>query len=116
MHSPFHSFADIETKEIAPGFFSKLIHTKLNTINFIEVAAGNTVPLHHHPQEQLSFVLEGKFEMTIEGKMQVLEPGIFCTIPSNALHGGKAITNCRLIDIFNPAREDYRQLGGLDIS
>ncbi|RYG03261.1 MAG: type IX secretion system protein PorQ, partial [Chitinophagaceae bacterium] len=31
----FRHFAEITTKEIAPGFFSKLIHTDSNTINFI---------------------------------------------------------------------------------
>jgi quercetin dioxygenase-like cupin family protein len=106
----FHSLADIEIKEIAPGFLSKLVHTSGNTINFIEVKAGNAVPLHTHMHEQSSFVLEGQFEMTIAGETQVLEPGTYCIIPSMVQHGGKAITDCKLLDIFNPVREDYRAL------
>ena len=106
----FRYFSDISTKEIAPGFFSKLIHTDTNTVNFIEVKAGCSVPLHRHIHEQCSFAIEGKFQMTVNGDTQVLEPGFFAVIPSNAEHGGFAVTDCKLIDLFSPVREDYRAL------
>jgi quercetin dioxygenase-like cupin family protein len=106
----FRQFQDIATKEIAPGFFSKLIHTANNTINFIEVKAGCTVPDHSHVHEQLSFVIEGRFQLTVNGEPQVLDAGLFAVIPSNARHSGLAITDCRLIDVFSPAREDYKNL------
>jgi quercetin dioxygenase-like cupin family protein len=106
----FYDLADIAVKEIAPGFQSKLIHTAGNTFNFIEVKAGNAVPLHTHIHEQSSFVLEGQFEMTIAGETRLLEPGTYCIIPSLVPHGGKAITNCKLLDVFNPVRQDYKDL------
>ena len=28
-------------------------------------------------------------------------------IPSNATHSGRAITACRILDVFYPLREDY---------
>jgi len=107
-HQVFGSFDQVPEKEIAPGFLSKLIHTDANTINFITVKAGSTIPLHRHIHQQCSFVLEGAFEMTVEGETQVLTPGLFCLIPSNAEHGGRAVTDCRLVDIFSPVREDYK--------
>jgi quercetin dioxygenase-like cupin family protein len=106
----FKYFTDIPTKEIAPGFFSKLIHTDTNTINFIDVKAGSSVPLHQHIHQQCAFVIEGKFELTVNGVPQLLEPGLFAVIPPNVIHGGTAITDCKLIDIFSPVREDYRNL------
>lgn len=104
------SFNDIPVKEIAPGYMSKLIHTATNTINFIEVEAGRTVPEHKHVHEQVAFVLEGQFELTINGVPHVLDNGQYAVIPSNTLHSGRAITNCRLIDVFSPVREDYKNL------
>jgi quercetin dioxygenase-like cupin family protein len=106
----FRNFNDIHPKEIAPGYLSKFIHTDSNTINFIDVKAGSTVPLHQHIHEQLSFVLEGKFELTVDGVAQILEPGLFAVIPPNAVHGGTSITDCKLIDLFSPVREDYKKL------
>ena len=106
----FQRFDAIATKEVAPGFFSKLIHSDTNTINFIEVKAGCSVPRHKHIHGQFSFVIEGKFEMTVNDVAKILEPGVFANIPSEAWHSGTAITDCRLIDIFSPVREDYRAL------
>lgn len=106
--SVFRNFSDINAKEIAPGFFSKLIHTANNTINFIEVKADCTLALHNHIHEQCSFVIEGQFELTVNGVSQILDSGMFAVIPSNAPHSGRAVTDSRLIDIFSPVREDYK--------
>ncbi|OKS84867.1 cupin domain-containing protein [Mucilaginibacter polytrichastri] len=106
----FKLFADIPVKEIAPGYFSKLVHTANNTLNFIDVTAGSTVPHHQHVHEQLSFVLEGVFELTIDGNAQVLDKGMYAVIPSNVWHSGRAVTACKLIDVFSPVREDYQKL------
>ncbi|MDB4923457.1 cupin domain-containing protein [Mucilaginibacter sp.] len=108
--SIFRYFNDIKTKEIAPGFFSKLIHTETNTINFIEVKAGCSVPRHRHIHEQCAFVIEGEFELTVNDIPQLLNTGLFAIVPSNVWHSGIAITDCRLIDIFSPVREDYKNL------
>lgn len=111
MTNPYiYAFDAIEVKEIAPGFMSKLIHTDTNTINFIEVKAGCTVPLHQHIHQQLSFVLEGEFELTIDGAPYRLDKGQYAVIPSDTIHSGKAITDCKLIDVFSPVRADYRDL------
>jgi quercetin dioxygenase-like cupin family protein len=108
--SIFQRFDDINTKEVAPGFFSKLIHTETNTINFIEVKAGCSVPRHKHIHQQCSFIIEGEFELTVNEIPQLLNTGLFATIPSNVWHSGTAITDCMLIDIFSPVREDYKKL------
>jgi len=108
--SIFHRFSDIKTKEIAPGFFSKLIHTETNTINFIEVKAGCSVPRHQHIHEQGSFVIQGKFELTVNDIPQILDTGLFAIVPSNVWHSGTAVTDCKLIDIFSPVREEYKLL------
>lgn len=104
----FKAFSDIEVREMSPGFFSKIIHTTNNTINFIEIKAGSDSPIHSHPHHQCAFVLKGKFEMTVGGETQILDTGKFVLIPPNIPHSGKAITDCTLLDIFDPVREDFK--------
>ena len=37
-------------------------------------------------------------------------PGMGAFVGSNVLHGAKAVTTCKVIDVFTPVREDYRKL------
>ena len=53
-------------------------------------------------------VVEGEFEFTVDGKTQVYTAGAVVHIPSNVPHSGKAITPCKLMDVFSPVREDYK--------
>lgn len=106
----FHKFSELPVKEISSGFHCKLVHTVHNTINFLEVKAGSEMPLHSHPHEQSSYVLEGKFEMTIAGETRILDADNYCVIPGGVVHGGRALTDCKLIDVFCPVRQDFLQL------
>ena len=66
------------------------------------------MPEHNHPHEQVANVLDGRFELTIDGETRVLESGMVAIIPPNAVHSGRAISDCRILDVFYPIREDYR--------
>lgn len=104
----YKEIAQIEPKEIVKGYTARFIHTEQMTIAFWEVEAGAVMPMHHHFHEQTSQVLEGKFELTINGTPKIYEPGFVAIIPSNVTHGGVAITACKLLDVFCPVREDYK--------
>jgi quercetin dioxygenase-like cupin family protein len=59
-------------------------------------------------QDQITHVLEGKLELTVGGETQVAEAGKIVVIPSNIKHSAIALSTCKVIDVFNPVREDYR--------
>ena len=99
---------NIPSKEIIKGYHGKFIHMKNFTYAFWEVEANAEIPMHSHIHEQMMQVIEGKFELTVNGVTKIYEPGMIVTIPSNVEHGGKAITNCKLTDIFCPVREEYK--------
>ena len=74
------------------------------------VEKGAVLPEHHHVHEQVTRMVEGSFELTLDGKTMLLEPGDIVVIPSNVKHSGRAIEDSTLVDVFNPAREDYRSM------
>lgn len=98
---------NISAKEIVPGFHVKFIHTENMTFAYWDIEADAVLPEHAHFHEQVANLMEGEFEMTVEGEKQIVKPGSVVVIPSNATHSGKAITHCRIIDVFYPVREDY---------
>ncbi|WP_420320221.1 cupin domain-containing protein [Flagellimonas sp.] len=99
---------DIYSKEIMPGYHGKMIHGETMTWAFWDVEQNAEVPEHHHMHEQIMHVFEGEFEFTLGGNTKVYVPGDVVIIPSNVPHSGKALTPCKLMDVFSPVREEYR--------
>jgi len=103
-----YKLSEITETEIIPGYFVKLIHSDRMTIANFRIVAGAPAPLHTHHQEQICNVLDGKFELTVDGTKHQMQAGSVVVIPSNVPHSGVAITDCRVMDVFSPTREDYR--------
>ena len=102
------NLSEIEPKEIMPGYHGKLVHGKQMSWVFWDVQKDAIVPEHQHIHEQIMHVVEGTFEFTLNGEKGTYGPGDVVIIPSNVPHSGKALTACKLMDIFSPVREEYR--------
>lgn len=109
------SLSSIDAKQLIDGYLAKFIHTGNLTFSFVDVEQGKALPEHAHHNEQVSIMLEGEFELTLDGKATRFGPGEVIVIPSHVKHSGLALTACRILDVFYPAREDYRQLGGMSV-
>lgn len=99
---------DIRAKELIPGFFGKFLHGQKHTLAFWEIKKGSVLPEHHHIHEQITHIIEGELEMTIGGETFIFTAGTVQIIPSNTPHSAIALQNCKVIDSFSPARDDYR--------
>jgi quercetin dioxygenase-like cupin family protein len=56
----------------------------------------------------MMYIMDGEFEFTLFGETNLYTAGDIVSIPSNEPHSGKALTPCRLMDVFSPVREEYR--------
>ncbi len=66
---------------------------------------GAVVDLHHHPQEQFGYVIQGGLEVTIGGETRLLQAGDAYFIPPNVPHSFVARGVTEAIDVFTPIRE-----------
>jgi quercetin dioxygenase-like cupin family protein len=105
---PFIELSDINEREMVPGFRARFVHTDRMTCSYWTITAGASLPEHAHPHEQVTNVIRGRFEMTLEGETRTIEPGSVVVIPSGVKHCGRALTDCYILDVFSPVREDYR--------
>jgi quercetin dioxygenase-like cupin family protein len=101
--------SDIKPKELTPGITGHYVHGEKSTFGLVILKEGSAVPAHQHPQEQITYILEGKLQMVIDGKDCLLESGMYHVISPNVVHSAVALTDCQLIDVFSPVREDYKQ-------
>lgn len=62
---------------------------------------------HSHPHVQSSYIESGKFEVTIDGKKQILSTGDGFFVPPRKSHGLKCLEEGSVIDAFNPIRTDF---------
>jgi len=65
--------------------------------------------LHHHPHEQLTYILEGESEFVIGDEVLQLKAGDVVLVPPNVPHSSKTTSAEPVLnlDIFSPIREDY---------
>ena len=104
----FISLDELGTVEPFPGFIGTFLHSENMSVATWQISAGSPFPEHSHPHEQIMMVLKGEFELTVAEETQVMRPGVLAVIPSDDMHSGRALTDCRGIDVCHPVREDYR--------
>lgn len=73
-------------------------------VDFKKGAVGS---LHAHPHSQATYVVSGKFELTIGDEKKVIEKGDGYYVAPDVLHGCVCLEDGILIDTFSPAREDF---------
>jgi mannose-6-phosphate isomerase-like protein (cupin superfamily) len=110
--APFHNWMDI-VKDLESGPTLPAGMSRRGIIlGEVMLALHEAVPNlkatpHRHPSAQITYMLEGKLRMTIDGKERVLSPGEFAYIPPNILHGIESLDQHVLaLDIFSPPRVD----------
>src|SRR5262245_3692355 len=104
----FIRISEVQEREIVPGFKGRFIHSEHMTVAYWRIKAGATIPLHNHVHEMIVNVIEGELELTIAGETKKMSAGMAAIIPSNVPHTAKGITDCFVIDMFSPVREDYK--------
>jgi unsaturated pyranuronate lyase len=98
---------DVERDEVNPLFSRQLVVGEKVMVARILLHKGALVPLHHHENEQLSYILEGALKFEIDGREVVVKAGEVLCIPPNMPHAAEALEETLDLDIFYPPRADW---------
>jgi quercetin dioxygenase-like cupin family protein len=93
--------------KIWDGINGPIAHSDKLLFGYFHIDAEAVLPVHQHPHEQWSHLIEGEFEFNVDGDIHLMKPGMSVYIPSEAPHSGKAMTKCLFLDCFYPVREDF---------
>lgn len=93
----------------APGITRRAVYLDRVMLTFFDFEPGAVIPEHQHPHEQITLLLEGEMEFTLDGQTCTLRPGEGVTIPSNVRHGARILEQpTRAVDAWHPVREEYK--------
>jgi quercetin dioxygenase-like cupin family protein len=99
--------------ELAPGVRMQPLFGDTAMLNLIELEPGSGVGVHSHEHEQLGLVLDGVLVLTIDGVEHRLPAGHGFQISGGVPHAARPEGGlCRVLDVFHPIREDYRERVG----
>lgn len=104
----FYTLEDLSVTDAAPGIRRRSVYLDQLMLTFFELDEGAIIPPHAHPHEQISFVVAGALEFTLDGDRRVVRAGQGATVPSDILHEAVALEPTVVIDGWSPVREDYR--------
>lgn len=105
-------FVDFKTKtpiKIWDGITGPIAYSENILFGYLNIDEGAVLPVHQHPHEQYSHLIEGEFIFNIDGDEMHMKPGMSAFIPGDTPHSGRALTKCIFLDCFNPVREDWVQ-------
>ncbi|MEN8789947.1 MAG: cupin domain-containing protein [Flavobacteriaceae bacterium] len=81
---------------------------KIMLVN-VKFDKGGIGPMHEHYHSQVTYVVSGRFELTIGGETKTVKGGDAFYIPPHVLHGAVCLEGGVLIDVFSPIREDFME-------
>lgn len=106
--SPFATGAETPWEELGGGvrrqILGHLADLMMVRVDFETDAVGT---VHHHPHRQASYVVSGRFRVTVGDAVRELASGACFLAAANVPHGVVALEAGTLIDVFTPTREDF---------
>ncbi|MBB6147098.1 quercetin dioxygenase-like cupin family protein [Silvibacterium bohemicum] len=109
----YTSFAKIPVDHMNPLLDRQFVHGEQGMLARITLRKGCIVPRHNHPNEQITYILEGALKFVLgDGEEVVVRAGEVLVIPPNLPHSAEALEDTVDLDVFTPPRADW--LDGTD--
>lgn len=98
---------DVPLEALNPLLERQLVVGEHMMIARVLLKKGCIVPMHSHPNEQVTHVQSGALQFNIDGREITIRPGEWLVIPPDVAHSAVALEDTVDIDIFTPPRQDW---------
>jgi quercetin dioxygenase-like cupin family protein len=103
-----YDFSQIPVENMGAGITRQTVHNAQSTLARWVFAKGAVVPLHHHVNEQITWITAGSVEVFSQGKRFVVRAGEVIVFPANVPHEFRSLEDGTVdVDVFTPARQDW---------
>jgi len=102
-----YSWAQVLTEQMNPFFARQYVTGEQAMLAKIALKKGCVVPMHQHPNEQISMIVSGSLEFLIGGVSKTANAGEIVVIPAGLPHSAIAHEDMEGFDIFAPPRQDW---------
>jgi uncharacterized RmlC-like cupin family protein len=105
-------YSATEGEKFREGFERRMVHTRDLMTVVLDIDNGPWKapdPYHSHPHEQITYLAEGEILFLAEGQeARRMTAGDLFAVPPDVPHSIQLLsTRARLVDTFNPIREDF---------
>ena len=100
---------DEPVEQLSPTIGRQMIHTETMTLARVLLARGAVVPRHEHESEQIATVLEGRLRFVVDDQERIVSAGESVPLAANVPHEVEALEDSIVLDVFSPARDDWRR-------
>jgi len=107
---PYINFKTRKKVKLWEGVYGQLYHSEALTFAHVTLLQGAVVNEHSHIHEQWTHIIEGELLFNLNGEEKLLTAGMAAFMPSNVPHSATAVTECKVIDCFQPVRKDFIEL------
>jgi unsaturated pyranuronate lyase len=93
-------WSDIPVEHPLDGVARQTIHGASQTLVRYVYQPGSIFPVHQHPEEQITVILSGAIDFTVDGAPVTLSAGECALIPANTPHGA-TVTGSEVVETLN---------------
>jgi quercetin dioxygenase-like cupin family protein len=102
-----HRWDEIALEKITEMISQKIVAGERQMLAQIYLKRGALVPMHAHPSEQMTYILQGALRVVVNGEEMTVREGEVLHIPSAVPHQAEALEDTFELDVFSPVREDW---------
>jgi quercetin dioxygenase-like cupin family protein len=102
-----YSFDGMPKEKIADKIFRQYVMGSQSMLVKWTLKKGAVIPLHFHPNEQITWITQGSVKVLSQGKEFIVKAGDVLIIPPNVPHEFIVLEDTVDIDFFAPARQDW---------